>query len=108
MAINPSKLTVKTQETLQRAVELAGEHGNSQVEAEHLALACFEDSEGVVVAIIRKIGADDTTMRTKAEALVNKLPKVTGVASSQQYISQSLNQVFDTARREAEGLKDEY
>jgi ATP-dependent Clp protease ATP-binding subunit ClpB len=108
MAINPSKLTVKTQETLQRAVELAGEHGNSQVEPEHLALAFFEEGEGVVVAIIRKIGADDATMRTRVQALVDKLPKVTGVASAQQYISQSLNQVFDTARREAEGLKDEY
>lgn len=108
MAINPSKLTVKTQETLQRAVEIAGEHGNSQVEPEHLALAAFEDPEGVVVAIVRKIGADDTTLRTRSQALVDKLPKVTGVASAQQYISQSLNQVFDTARREAEGLKDEY
>ncbi len=108
MAINPSKLTVKTQETLQRAVEIAGEHGNSQVEPEHLALAFFEEPEGVVVAIVRKIGADDTTIRTRAQALVDKLPKVTGVASAQQYISQSMNQVFDVARHEAEGLKDEY
>lgn len=108
MAINPSKLTVKTQETLQRAVEIAGEHGNSQVEPEHLALAFFEDPEGVVVAIVRKIGADDTTIRTRAQTLVDKLPKVTGVASAQQYISQSMNQVFDTARHQAESLKDEY
>ncbi|MEP7235861.1 MAG: Clp protease N-terminal domain-containing protein, partial [Ignavibacteriota bacterium] len=45
MAINPNKLTVKTQEALQAAVEIAGNYGNSQVEPEHLLAALAQDGE---------------------------------------------------------------
>jgi ATP-dependent Clp protease ATP-binding subunit ClpB len=108
MAINPNKLTVKTQEALQTAVELATEHGNQQVEPEHLFSALVSDAEGVVVSVIRKIGADVESIRRPVSDLLQKLPKVSGAAGGQTFASGGLNKLFDTALKEAESLKDEY
>ncbi|MBS1903554.1 MAG: AAA family ATPase [Bacteroidetes bacterium] len=107
MAINPNKLTVKTQEALQSASEIAGNYGNSQIEPEHLLAALIQDPEGVFVAILRKVGANVDGLRIQANAVLEKLPKVSGVSGG-TYVSQSLNRLFDTARKEAESLKDEY
>ncbi len=108
MAINPNKLTVKTQEALQQALEIAGNYGNSQVEPEHLLAALAQDNEGVFVTVLRKIGVNIDQVRIKTNALLEKLPKVGGVAGANTYVSPALNKLFDTARKEAEGLKDEY
>ncbi len=107
MAINPNKLTVKTQEALQAAAEIAGNYGNSQIEPEHLLAALAQDGEGVFVALLRKLGVNIDTIRIKTTGLLEKLPKVSGVGG-QTYVSQNLNRLFDTARKEAESLKDEY
>ena len=108
MAINPNKLTVKTQEALQQALEIAGNYGNSQVEPEHLLAALAQDNEGVFVTVLRKIGVNIDQVRIQANALLEKLPKVSGVAGANTYVSPALNKLFDTARKEAEGLHDEY
>ncbi|MEI8134189.1 MAG: Clp protease N-terminal domain-containing protein [bacterium] len=108
MAINPNKLTVKTQEALQQAVEIAGNFGNSQVEPEHLLAALAQDGEGVFVSTLRKIGVNIDQIRIKTTGLLEKLPKVGGVASANSFASPALNSLFDKARKEAEGLKDEY
>ncbi len=108
MAINPNKLTVKTQEALTQAVEEASSLGNQQVEPEHLLSALIGDLEGVVLAVIRKIGADPTSIKNRVQELLNKLPKVSGVAASNSYASSQLNTLFDSARKEAESLKDDY
>jgi len=108
MAINPNKLTVKSQQALQSAIEIAANYGNSQVEPEHLLAALVQDSEGVVVALLRKVGINIDQLRVRATSLLEKLPKVTGAAGSQQFASNALNKVFDSARNEAESLKDEY
>ncbi len=108
MAINPNKLTVKSQEALQSAVEIAGNYGNNQVEPEHLLAALVQDPEGVVVALLRKLGTNVDQVRIRAGAAIEKLPKVTGAAGGQQFASNNLNKLFDNARKEAESLKDEY
>jgi ATP-dependent Clp protease ATP-binding subunit ClpB len=108
MAINPNKLTVKSQEALQAAVEIAGSYGNNQVEPEHLLAALVQEPESVVVAVLRKLGTSIDQVRIKAGGAIEKLPKVTGAAGTQQFASNNLNKLFDNARKEAEALKDEY
>ena len=108
MAINPNKLTVRSQQALQTSLEIASNYGNSQVEPEHLLAALVQDSEGVVVALLRKVGVNIDQLRIRATSLLEKLPKVSGVAGTQQFASNALNKVFDGARGEAEALKDEY
>ncbi len=108
MAINPNKLTVKAQEALQAAIEIAGNYGNQQVEPEHLLAALIQDTEGAVLSVLRKVGVNVDQLRIRATGLLEKLPKVSGAAGGQQFASNNLNKLFDEARREAESLKDEY
>ncbi|HWF43632.1 MAG TPA: Clp protease N-terminal domain-containing protein [Candidatus Kapabacteria bacterium] len=108
MAINPNKLTVKTQEALQAAIEIAGNYGNTQVEPEHLLAALIQDPEGVATSVLRKIGINIDQLRIRITGALEKLPKVTGAQGANQFASNNLNRLFDAARREAESLKDEY
>ncbi len=108
MAINPSKLTVKSQEALQAAVEIAANYGNNQVEPEHLLAALIQDPEGVATSVLRKLGVNIDQLRIRVTGALEKLPKVTGAAGANQFASNDLNKLFDVARHEAESLKDEY
>ncbi|MFI5202465.1 MAG: Clp protease N-terminal domain-containing protein, partial [Candidatus Kapaibacterium sp.] len=108
MAINPSKLTVKSQEALQAAVEIAANYGNNQVEPEHLLAALIQDPEGVATSVLRKLGVNIDQLRIRVTGALEKLPKVTGAAGANQFASNDLNKLFDVARKEAEALKDEY
>jgi len=108
MAINPSKLTVKSQEALQAAVEIASNYGNNQVEPEHLLAALIQDPEGVATSVLRKLGVNIDQLRIRATGALEALPKITGAAGANQFASNNLNKLFDVARKEAEALKDEY
>src|SRR5579884_3708463 len=108
MAINPNKLTAKSQEALQNAVEIAANYGNNQIEPEHLLAALIQDPEGVATSVLRKLGVNIDQLRVRITGALEALPKVTGVAAGSQFPSNNLNRLFDVARREAEALKDEY
>ena len=108
MAINPNKLTVKSQEALQNAIEIAANYGNNQIEPEHLLAALIQDPEGVATSVLRKLGVNIDQLRIRVTGALEKLPKVGGAAGANQFPSNDLNKLFDTARREAELLKDEY
>jgi ATP-dependent Clp protease ATP-binding subunit ClpB len=108
MAINPNKLTVKSQEALQAAVEIAGNYGNNQIEPEHLLAALIQDPEGVATSVLRKLGVNIEQLRIRVTGALETLPKVTGAQGANQFPSNNLNKLFDNARKEAEALKDEY
>src|SRR5581483_8430707 len=108
MAINPNKLTVKSQEALQSAVEIASNYGNNKFEPEHLLAALIQDPEGVATSVLRKIGVNIDQLRIRVTGALEKLPKVTGATGANQFASNNLNRLFDVARNEAESLKDEY
>ena len=56
MPIRWDKFTVKAQEAVQRANELASEHGNPELMPIHVLAALVEDREGIVVPVLEKIG----------------------------------------------------
>ncbi len=56
MAIRWEKLTVKSQEAIQRAGSLASENGNPEMVPMHLLVALLEDPEGIIVPLLQKIG----------------------------------------------------
>src|SRR5436305_14209161 len=107
MAIRWDKFTVKAQEAVQRANELASEHGNPELLPVHLLAALIEDSEGIVRPVLEKIGMGPQAVLSEIYQEVEKLPKVSG-AAAQAAISQALNKLFDQAFKEADNFKDEY
>src|ERR1051326_449067 len=106
--MNFNKFTIKSQEAIQAAQEFAASYSNQSIEPEHLLAALVQDSQGLVVPILRKIGSNLDYIRIKTNEIVEKLPKVTGSAAGNQHLGQALQQVFDAARSEAQALKDEY
>ncbi|MFN9272197.1 MAG: ATP-dependent chaperone ClpB [Planctomycetia bacterium] len=98
--------TIKAQEAVQGAVELAGSRGNPQVTPVHLLHALVAEREGIVRPLIEKIGVDRGHLERITEAELSHLPKVSGGAQPQP--DQELIKVFETATVEANSMKDEF
>src|SRR5246127_2529802 len=107
MAIRWDKLTVKSQQAMQQAQERAAEFGNPEILPVHLLLALVEDREGVIPAVLGKIGVPTERLEASLHAIEEKLPRVAG-ASAQPGLSQALNRVVEQAFKEAANFKDEY
>src|SRR5437660_3349247 len=100
------KLTVKAQEALQAAQEIAGRHDQQQIEPVHLLAALVEQSDGVVPPLLARLGVGAEVLAGDIEAQLARLPKVTGI--SQQHLSPATNRVLEEAFNEAGKFKDEY
>jgi ATP-dependent Clp protease ATP-binding subunit ClpB len=100
------RLTLKAQEAVQTAQDEAGKRRHQQMDVEHLLLALIEQADGVVLPLLKKLGADPGRIKADIEEALNKLPKVEGLV--QTYLSPRLGKLFDKAEQEAERLKDEY
>jgi ATP-dependent Clp protease ATP-binding subunit ClpB len=100
------KLTLKAQEAVQAAQDMAGKRHHQQMEVEHLLLALIEQTEGIIVPILKKLGADPGRIKGNVEEALSRLPQVEGLV--QAYLSPRLGKLFEKAEQEAERLKDEY
>src|SRR5271165_5618966 len=104
MAIRWEKLTVKSQQAMQQAQARASELGNPEVLPVHLLLALIEDREGVIPAVLEKIGVPTERLETELHQIEEKLPRVAG-AATQPSLGQALNKALDQAFREAANFK---
>ncbi len=98
--------TIKAQEAVQGAVELAGSRGNPQVTPVHLLHALINEREGIVRPLLEKIGTDRGHLERIIEAELSHLPKVSGGAQPQS--DQELVKVFEAATAESHQMKDEF
>jgi ATP-dependent Clp protease ATP-binding subunit ClpB len=105
-----NNFTIKAQEALQEAHNIAIEHDQQQVDTPHLMLALIQQEEGVVLAILKKLGVDIEKFRKEIEKTIEYLPKVriAGTSFAEIYISPLLQKSILQAAREAHQLKDEY
>jgi ATP-dependent Clp protease ATP-binding subunit ClpB len=100
------KMTVKAQEALQRAQEIAAEHENQAVEPVHLLAALVQQQDGVVPPLLARLGIRSELLTQDIDREMGRLPKVQGFA--QQHLSRALNEVLENSFDEAEKFKDEY
>src|SRR5690348_4581234 len=108
MPIRWDKFTVKAQEAVQRAGELASEYANPEVLPLHLLTALLEDREGIVPPVLEKIGAGPQAVLADAQRELQRVPKVSGGGAMQAAMSAVLSQALDQAFKEADNFKDEY
>jgi len=109
MAIRWDKFTVKAQEAVQRANELASEHGNPELAPAHLLAALVEDREGIVPPVLEKIGIGPQAVLSDIYKEIEKLPKVSGSSGANQpSMSSQVNQLLEKSFKEADTFKDEY
>ncbi|HEV7302520.1 MAG TPA: ATP-dependent chaperone ClpB [Tepidisphaeraceae bacterium] len=99
------KLTVKAQEAVARAQELAQQRNNAEVLPLHLLAALLGETDGVVRPLLQKVGANVGRVSSIIDAELNRLPSATG---TQLGMSRTLQDVFSDAQKQADRLKDEY
>ena len=107
MPIRWDKFTVKAQEAVQGANDLASEHGNPELLPLHLLAALLEDKEGIVPPVLEKVGIGPQAVLSDIYKEIEKLPKISGGAA-QAAISNETNKLFEQAFKEAANFKDEY
>ncbi len=99
------KYTIKAQEAVGRAQELAQQRDNAELLPLHVLAALLAESEGVVHPLLQKIGASVARVQQVVGGELDRLPKATG---TQLGMHRSTQDVFTQAQKEADRLKDEY
>ena len=99
------KFTLRAQEAIQAAIELAERNQNQQVEPEHLLTVMLEQPEGIVRPILGKLAVNVPVVLNDVQAVAARFPRVQG---GQQYFSPRLSQIFTSAQTQAESMKDEF
>lgn len=92
--MNFNNFTIKSQQSIQKAQEIARGHGQQAIEPVHLLKALLATDENIAPFLIRKLGADPDQILNVTEKLVNSLPKVAG---GEQYLSPASNKVLQKA-----------
>src|ERR687898_552047 len=99
------KFTLRGQEAIQSAIELAERNQHQQVEPEHLLVAMLEQPEGIVRPVLGKLGANVAVVLNDTQAAVARFPRVQG---GQQYFSPRLSQIFTASQKQADQMQDEF
>jgi len=99
------KFTLRAQEAIQAAIEMAERNQNQQVEPEHLLGAMLEQPEGIVRPILGKLGVNVQVVLIDVQAAIARFPRVEG---GQQYFSPRLSQVFTATQKQADKMQDEF
>ena len=102
------RFTVKAQEAVQRAQQIAQGENHQGLNGVHLLLALLEQREGVVTGIVERLGANVVELAEAAHQALGKLTQVTGDAATDLYLEPEVKRALDTAHSEADKLQDKY
>ena len=116
MAIGPgpmppyNQFTIKAQEALKKAHDLALERSHQQIDALHVCTALVLQEEGTVDAILEKLEVDISAFADRLLETLDALPRGAMIATplGQVYLTQDLAKTIEQAHREAAQLKDEF
>lgn len=103
--MNLEKFTIKSQEAIQMAQQIALANQNQSIEPIHLLKAIADVDKDVYPFILSKCGANQKRILEITDSEINSLSKVTG---AQQYLSQTLNEILIDSQKIATDNKDEY
>ena len=108
--MNMNQFTQKSLAAIQGAQDIAVEHGNQQIEQEHLLLALLSDEQGFIPQLLSAMGMTVPRFTAAVTAQVEKLPKVSGGGreAGQVYIAQDVDKALKAAESTAQSMKDEY
>ena len=106
MTFQFEKLTTSAQAAVANAQTLAGGKGHAEISSIHLLLALLKEADGIVPAVIDKIGPSRQQLTTTVESEVERLPSST--SSSSPAPSRGLQQVFEAAAKSAGSMGDEF
>ena len=103
--MNFNSFTIKSQEAIQKALELTRGAGQQQIEPVHLLKAIMLEGESLVKFIFQKVGANQAIAMQQTDREISALPKVSG---GEPYLSRTSNDVLQKALDIAKKRGDEY
>lgn len=103
--MNFNSFTIKSQEAIQKALELTRGAGQQQIEPVHLLKAIMLEGESLVKFIFQKVGANQNLAMQQVDREISTLPKVSG---GEPYLSRTSNDVLQKALDIAKKRGDEY
>ncbi len=107
--MNFNNFTTKCQEALQRAQQYVVEMGHAQMDPLHLLLSLLEQKDGVVPAVLKKMGLEASLIEADVRTALGTLSRVINPGNVVQlYLTQETLRVLHQAEKEAANLKDEY
>ena len=104
--MRPDRFTQKMQEALSAAADITSKLHQQEIGNEQFLLALLDQSEGVAVPLLQKVGVSTSRLREQLEAELSRRAKVTGGA--QPHLGNDLRKTLDAAEVVMEKLKDEY
>jgi len=106
--IRLDRFTVKAQEAVQRAQQLAQSQQHQAMDSNHLLIALLEQREGVVRNVIERLGGDPDGVAEAARQELGKKPCVEGDAGVELYLDDDAKAALERAQEEADRLDDKY
>ncbi len=103
--MNFNNFTIKSQEAIQKAVEITREAGQQAIEPVHLLKGVVQEGDSLVKFIFQKVGANINTVNTQLDREIASLPKVSG---GEPYLSRVSNDVLQKSLNIAKKSGDEY
>jgi len=107
MAFRFDKLTVKAQEAVQRAQNIAQEYSHQQLQPLHLLRALLSEDQGIVRPLLQKIGANVGQLESMVDNELKRMAKITG-ANVELTLGPATMRVFDAAQKQADQMKDAF
>ncbi|MBR6429480.1 MAG: AAA family ATPase, partial [Clostridia bacterium] len=105
--MNANKLTQKSIEAVNRAQSMAAANANASVEQVHLFHALVTQNDGLIPALLKRLGSDPGACAADADAAVRSLARMTG-GEGASYASPKLSAALDAAEKRAAQMHDEY
>ncbi|BHH84385.1 ATP-dependent chaperone ClpB [Desulforhopalus sp. 52FAK] len=102
------KFTIKAQEAIQGAQQLAQTKGHPEIQVAHLASSLMTQPEGIVAPVILKTGLDASVILMEVNQALTESPKVSGAGAGQVYASKELNSTLNQALSIASDMGDDY
>ena len=103
--MNFDKYTIKSQEVLQKAAEIATGNSQQAIEPGHLLRAALTTDENVVSFLVKKLNVNHTFLDTKLEEIIESYPKVSG---QQPYLSNDSAAALQSAEKQLKSFGDEF
>ena len=103
--MNLNNFTLKAQESVQQAFNIASSKGQQAVECAHLLQGVMSQAENITDFIFGKIGVSSTSVLKDVEKLIDSYPRVSGAES---YLSSGASEALRKANDQASAMKDKY
>jgi len=106
--MNLNNLTIKSQEAVQRAQQLAMENNSQQIEPGHLLAAIMDVDESVTPFVFKKLGVNYDVLKKATNSIVKSYPTTTAAGEAGKYMGRTTNEIMQRANSFLKEFGDEY